>query len=88
MSGEGERQPLLQLQGVRKRFHGVHALEGVSFEIRRGDVHALVGANGAGKSTLVNLLVGLVHADAGRISGELLPQDATHEEAIRLAVGD
>ena len=58
---------LLQVQGLRKRFGGVHALRGASLGVRAGEVHALVGENGAGKSTLINILAGAVRRDSGRI---------------------
>lgn len=59
--------PLLEITGVHKRFGGVHALRGVSLDVRPGEVHALVGENGAGKSTLINILAGAVRRDAGRV---------------------
>jgi ribose transport system ATP-binding protein len=59
--------PILQLQGVGKRFPGVIALNGVSFEIQRGTGHVLLGENGAGKSTLINLLGGIFPPDEGAI---------------------
>ena len=59
--------PLLSLQGVCKRFGGVVALDEVDFELRGGEIHALLGENGAGKSTLINILGGIHQPDAGVI---------------------
>lgn len=62
-----DRQLLLETRGVSKRFPGVHALDGVSFQLREGEVHALVGENGAGKSTLMNVLSGMIAPDEGQV---------------------
>lgn len=58
---------LLKIEGVRKTFPGVVALDDVDLEVHAGEVHALLGANGAGKSTLIKLVSGLYRPDAGRI---------------------
>ena len=59
--------PLLNAEGVTKRFGGVQALADVGFTIRRGEIYGLIGPNGAGKTTLFNVLTGLYASDGGRI---------------------
>ncbi len=58
---------LLEMNNISKRFLGVHALKGVHFDLRCGEVHALVGENGAGKSTLMKVLTGIHQPDDGEI---------------------
>src|SRR5512139_1077152 len=58
---------LVLMEGIEKSFPGVHALSQCQFELRPGEVHALVGENGAGKSTLMKVLAGVYSKDAGRI---------------------
>jgi D-xylose transport system ATP-binding protein len=65
--------PLLELRGVHKRFGAVHALRGVDFEVRTGEVMALVGDNGAGKSTLVKCVAGIYPIDEGELLWEGSP---------------
>jgi ribose transport system ATP-binding protein len=59
--------PVLVMSGIEKRFGGVHALRGVDFDLRQGEVHALLGENGAGKSTLMNILAGVIAPDRGEV---------------------
>ena len=58
---------VLEMRGIVKHFPGVLANDDVSFDLARGEVHALLGENGAGKSTLMNILYGLYKPDAGEI---------------------
>ena len=80
----------LRLEGVVKAFGATVALDGASFAVRAGEVHALLGENGAGKSTTVKLLSGLVQPDSGTIelSGERArlarPRDA-HRHGVQTA---
>ncbi|MBE7159386.1 MAG: ATP-binding cassette domain-containing protein, partial [Rhodospirillales bacterium] len=62
----------VEMVNISKRFGGIHALNGVSFAVRRGEVHALLGENGAGKSTLMKILSGAYQRDTGeiRVAGE------------------
>ena len=62
-----DRAPALRLEGIVKTFPGVRALDGVSFSVMPGEVHALMGENGAGKSTLMKVLGGIYQPDDGKI---------------------
>ena len=55
------------MEGIDKTFPGVHTLDRVSLDARRGEVHALMGENGAGKSTLMKVLTGIYQKDAGTV---------------------
>lgn len=70
-------QPLIQMQGISKRFLGVQALDAVDFEVYPGEIVGLLGENGAGKSTLIKLLSGVYHPDAGSIRVQNQPVQIT-----------
>ena len=61
---------ILTMKGIDKSFPGVHALDHVDLEVRKGEVHALMGENGAGKSTLMKVLTGIYTKDEGTITYE------------------
>jgi len=76
------------MQGIRKEFPGVVANDDVSFDVRRGEVHALLGENGAGKSTLMNILYGLYRPDGGEIRLNGKPVSfSSAREAIQAGIG-
>jgi rhamnose transport system ATP-binding protein len=67
-SMQNDELTLLRIDGLVKSYSGVRALRGVSFDLRRAEVHALVGENGAGKSTLIKAITGAIEPDAGEIA--------------------
>ena len=86
INGEGDA-PVLALEGITKSFGPVHALEGVDFSVRSGEVVALVGDNGAGKSTLVKVIAGINHADSGRVLFQGRPVTiAKPNDAVELGI--
>ena len=79
--------PLLELRGVTKSYGGVRALRGVDFDLRAGEVHALLGENGAGKSTLIKVVTGAHEPDGGTVAiGGQAVTGLTPASARRLGV--
>jgi general nucleoside transport system ATP-binding protein len=80
--------PVLELRGITKQFPGVLANDHIDFDLRRGEVHALLGENGAGKSTLMSILYGLYTADSGEIQMNGSPVTiSSPKHAIELGIG-
>src|SRR5262245_50762353 len=83
-----EPAPVLELRGITKRFPGVVANDSIDFDLRRGEVHALLGENGAGKTTLMNVLYGLYRPDEGEILINGKPATFhSPKDAIRAGIG-
>ena len=83
-----DEAPVLELRGITKQFPGVLANDHIDFDLRRGEVHALLGENGAGKSTLMSILYGLYTADSGEILMNGNPVTiSSPKHAIELGIG-
>jgi len=83
-----ENGHLVEMADITKRFPGVLAVDKVSFDVKPGEVHALLGANGAGKSTLIKILSGVYHKDEGeiRLRGDSVDiRDPHHAQALGIA---
>lgn len=78
-------RPLLRMEGIRKVFSGVVALDGVDFAVGRGEAHALVGENGAGKSTLIKIMTGAYGRDGGLVRLEGREVDFSSPEEAQAA---
>jgi simple sugar transport system ATP-binding protein len=79
---------VLQAKGITKKFPGVLANDHVDFDLRKGEIHALLGENGAGKSTLVNILYGLYKPDEGGVTIEGKPMQLNSpRDAIKHGIG-
>ncbi len=79
---------LVRIEDLHKSFPGVHALKGARFDLRPGEVHALMGENGAGKSTLMKVLAGIYTRDSGTVLLDGQPIDIhTPHQAQKLGIG-
>lgn len=84
-----ENECILEFRGISKSFTGVKALSDISFQIRRGEVHALMGENGAGKSTLMKILSGAYIRDSGKIfvdGKEAVIRNTADSEKLGIAI--
>ena len=84
----GAAELMLELQNVHTYYGRIHALQGVSLEVRKGEIVTLIGANGAGKTTILKTISGLLHAREGqvRFQGDDITQRAAHD-LVRLGIG-
>lgn len=81
-------RPIVEMNGITKRFPGVLANDNINFELKAGEVHALLGENGAGKSTLMKILYGLYGYDEGEILIQGMPVDLkSPNDAIKIGIG-
>lgn len=85
---EMDNQSIMSVRNITKTFPGVKALDNVSFEIKKGTVHAICGENGAGKSTLMKIISGVYKRDSGEIyfEGKPMKEDITPKESQELGI--
>jgi branched-chain amino acid transport system ATP-binding protein len=87
-SGNGSGEPMLRLDDVHTYYGHIHALQGITVEVRQGEIVTLLGANGAGKTTTLKTISGLLHPRVGSVTFE--GRDVSHTEAhllVRAGIG-
>lgn len=87
MQVQRSSQPLAQLQGIKKTYPGVKALNGIDFDLFAGEIHCLVGENGAGKSTLMRVLTGATQPDSGTIFIDGIATQLTSKSRLTHGIG-
>jgi branched-chain amino acid transport system ATP-binding protein len=87
-SGSASGEVILDLQDVHTYYGRIHALQGVSLQVRRGEIVTLIGANGAGKTTILKTISGLLHAREGKVTfnGKDITQTPAHD-LVRAGIG-
>jgi branched-chain amino acid transport system ATP-binding protein len=87
-TGSGSGEVILDLQDVHTYYGRIHALQGVSLQVRRGEIVTLIGANGAGKTTILKTISGLLHAREGKVTfnGKDITQTPAHD-LVRAGIG-
>src|SRR5512139_1613567 len=79
---------MIVVEELNTYYDNIHALKGISFEVRRGEITAIIGANGAGKSTTIKTICGLLHPQEGKIELNGTPiQRLAANQVVRLGVG-
>jgi ABC-type uncharacterized transport system ATPase subunit len=83
-----DRETVVEMRGITKSFGGMFANDNIDFDLKRGEIHALLGENGAGKTTLMNILSGMYHPDSGDIyiKGKKVRISSPHE-SLELGIG-
>jgi branched-chain amino acid transport system ATP-binding protein len=77
-------KPILEIQNLSKHFGGIRAVDGLSFDVKKGEILGLLGPNGSGKTTLFNLITGVYEADSGKVTFQ--DEDITNQLSYKIAL--
>ena len=88
VAAAGEPETILELRDVHTYYGRIHALQGISLDVRRGEIVTLIGAHGAGKTTILKTISGLLHAREGKVflRGKDITQTPAHD-LVRAGIG-